>query len=163
MEKGCSRCRGGCARGGRGGCCALLVCSTRSNASPYRLRTLGHPVSHPLHPAPSRPCCTIGHAMSHPLATFYTRSAAPCPFFRSLHFSFTFPLNLRTQFADIVSMTRILRSSPSFRNRARRTFYFFQENTQRCIFEVPCFNEAHAARVCAKLSAKFGIPLEYAE
>lgn len=61
-------------------------------------------------------------------------------------------------------MTRILRSSPSFRNRARKTYSFFTEyaGNSVCVFEVPCFNSAHAARVCAKLSAKFRIPLEYA-
>ena len=61
-------------------------------------------------------------------------------------------------------MTRILRPSASFRNRARKTYSFFTEyaGNSVCVFEVPCFNSAHAARVCAKLSAKFRIPLEYA-
>ena len=65
---------------------------------------------------------------------------------------------------NIVSMTRILRPSSSFRNRARKSYSFFTEyaGNSVCVFEVPCFNSAHAARVCAKLSAKFRIPLEYA-
>jgi hypothetical protein len=60
-------------------------------------------------------------------------------------------------------MTRTLRSSSNLRNRVRRMYYFFLENTQTCILEIPCFNDAHAAKVCAAWSTKLSIPLEYAE
>lgn len=87
---------------------------------------------------------------------------APC--FRAPSLFFHFLLNSRTRSADIVSMTRILRSSSNFRNRIRKTYSFFVEyaGNSVCVFEVPCFNSAHAARVCAKLSAKFKMPMEYA-
>jgi hypothetical protein len=60
-------------------------------------------------------------------------------------------------------MTRTLRSSSNLRNRVRKTYYFFMADTQTCILEIFCFNDAHAAKVCAMWSAKLNIPLEFAE
>ena len=98
---------------------------------------------------------------THELHFTYTWHAAPA--FAALTFLSLFA-KVPLYSADILGMTRTLRSSSNLRNRVRKTYSFWTEyaGSSVCVFEVPCFNSAHAARVCAKLSAKFRIPLEYA-
>ena len=84
-------------------------------------------------------------------------------FSRTPTFLYLFP-KVAPLLCRLLSTMRTLRSSSNLRNRVRKTYSFFTEYAGNpvCVFEIPCFNSAHAARVCAKLSAKFKMPLEYA-